>query len=689
MRTRFKSMTSFIAPAAHVAPAILFALLSATAAGADTGIVFENLADDPASGLTYQRARSASFAALQAAREASLLEPLGPGAAIPVATGGFPGVALFDHDGDGDLDIYASNGPGAANSLFSSQLVESGELTYIDRGLESGTDATAQNSTGVCFGDLDNDGDADLIVLGMTEPNRLFENVGSGQFVARETALTSGSSSATSCSVGDVDGDGLLDVVIANLFDVDVPPPTAPAFDLFEPNELYRNLGGFQFEDISEISGIRDLAAVPPEADGHTVTWAAAIVDIDADGDADIIFADDQGPVPTTANGGTDIGFVHVLLGDGTGHFVDQPIASSAISAGSWMGLGFGDLNCDGHLDILGSNFGDYGFGVLGLPYVLGEQATRWFLGQGDGSFVDPGLGASGASAFAWGNAVADIDNDGDQDLMYQGGLDLSLALIADNPGVVLRNDGCGADFVVETAPLRGDYSRRNVHGVATGDLNRDGFMDLVTVSNLGVPDFIPLLPIATAHGAALDATASFTSVFAPTPEGLVWTGVDFDLGTLTVEISSADSGNGWAAASLVGSTGLTSGAVVNRDGIGAVVSFTPKSGATVMRPIVGGSSHLSQHALEAHFGLGAASKGTLEVLWPGGVRNRLYGVHSGERVTLPEIPCSIDGDFPNLGSYAGCVATALTDLRQADVIDFGESIRLFVSSLIGFLAEQ
>ncbi|MEM7354423.1 MAG: CRTAC1 family protein [Acidobacteriota bacterium] len=684
MRTLFDSAACRTTPAVLVAAA-----LSASVATAETGIQFDNLADDPASGLAYQRARSPSFAVLQGAREASLIEPIQPGSTLlPVATGGFPGVALFDHDGDGDLDIYASNGPGATNSLFSSQRVETGALSFIDRGAASGTGATEQNSTGVCFGDLDNDGDPDLIVLGMTEPNRLFENLGGGQFVARETALTAGSSSSTSCSVGDIDGDGLLDVVIANLFDLDVPPPPAPQFDLFEANELYRNLGGLQFEDISEISGIRDLAALPLEANGRTVTWAAAIVDVDADGDADIVFADDQGPVLTAANGGTDIGFLHVLLGDGTGHFVDQPIASSAISAGSWMGLGFGDFNCDGHLDILGSNFGDYGFGVLGLPYVLGDQASRWFLGQGDGTFVDPGLGSGQSSAFAWGNAVADIDNDGDPDMAYQGGLDVSFALIADNPGVVVRNDGCGDEFTVETAPLRGDYTRRNVHGMASGDLDGDGFIDLVTVSNLTVPEALPLLPIPMAHGTVLDSAASFASVFVPTPEGLVWSGVDFGLGTLTVEMSSGDNGNGWATARLVGSTGLTPSAAVNRDGIGAIVSFTPHQGATVTQPIVGGSSHLSQHALEAHFGLGSAAKGTLEVLWPGGVRNRIYGVHHGERVTLPEIPCSFDGDFPNLGSYAGCVATALTDLRQAGVIHFGESLRLFVSALIAFLAE-
>ena len=353
------------------------------------------------------------------------------------------------------------------------------------------------------------------------------------------------------------------------------------------------------------------------------------------------------------------------------------------------MGLGFGDLDCDGNLDILGSNFGDYGTDVLGLPYALGDQATRWLLGQGDGTFSDPGVAATAPSVFGWGNAVVDYDNDGDQDMIYHGGLDLSLVAIADNPGVVLENEDCGAAFTYQLEPLRGDYLRRNVHGVAVGDLNADGFPDMVTASNLTIPDFLPLLPSPVVYGSPLDATASFTSVFAPTPEGLVWTGLDFDPGTLTVEISSADNGNGSASIQLVGSVDLTDRGVVNRGGIGAVVAFEPLHGEPVLQPIVGGSSHLSQHSLEATFGLGEAPFGTLDVLWPGGVRNRLYLVRSGERLVVPEIPCSIDRDWPTLWSYVGCVNEALGDLRTAGIITRREAKRLFTSSWIAFLVER
>lgn len=669
--------------------AAILALCIGTLANADE-IHFTNLAEDPASGLTYQRARSELFGAVQALRESSLVTPIPPGTPAPGMTAGLPGVALFDHDGDGDLDIYVTNGPGAANSLFSSKLAETGVLTFVDRGQAAGVAATDQDSSGVCFGDVDNDGDHDLLVLGLSEANRFFENLGAGDFVEREdSTLADDTFGSTSCSMGDVNGDGLLDVVIANAFDFSMPPdPMGDLFPTFETNQLFRNLGSAEFEDVSATSGIRDLAALPPTAEGRTVTWAIALVDIDLDGDADIVQADDQGPIPTTVNGGLDIGYLHILLNDGTGVFTDQPILFDVTSAGSWMGLGFGDLDCDGEMDIFGSNFGDYGFDVLGLPYTLGDQATRLMLGGGGGTFIDQGVGAAGASTFGWGNAVVDYDNDGDQDAIYQGGLDLTLLMIADNPGTVLENQGCSAEMVYNPAPLRGDYLRRNVHGLAIGDLNADGFPDIVSASNLTIPDVLPLLPSPSVYGSPFDATAFFTSVFAPTEAGFVWTGVDFALGDLTVEMSSADNGNGWVSARLVGSVGLTDLGTVNRDGIGAVVSFTPHRGDTVMKPIIGGSSHLSQHSLTTTFGLGEARSGTLEVLWPGGVRNRLYFARSGKHLVVPEIPCSFDAEWPNAASYLRCVGGALRDLRRAGVISRVEKARLFTSAVIAFASE-
>ena len=647
-------------------------------------IRFTNLAEEAASGIVYQRARSALFAVVQEARERSLEEALPPGTRLPRMTAGLPGVAIFDHDGDGDLDIYVTNGPGAANSLFSNQLAETGKLRFVDRGVEAGVDATAQDSAGVCFGDVDNDGDHDLLVLSQGEPNRFFENVGAGRFAERTgSTLAVGVAASTSCSMGDVNGDGLLDVVVANHR---APGSSGSIFDIYEVNQLFLNLGDTEFEDVSESSGIRNLVGLPPQAEGKTLTWAIAMVDVDLDGDVDIVQADDQGPIPTSANGGLDLGYLHVLVNDGDGIFTDRPIILDAISAGSWMGLGFGDLNCDGHLDLLGSNFGDYGFSILGLFYVLGDQATRVMLGQGGAVFADQGIASTGASAFGWGNAIVDYDNDGDQDLIYQGGFDMTTVKISDNPGIVLDNQGCSAEYVYNPAPLRGDYLKRNVHGMAVGDLNADGFPDIVTASDVTVPEDLELIPLPVAYGTPLDSTALYTSVFQNTPEGLVWKGIDFGFGDVTVEVSSADNGNGWVSVRLLGSVGLTGLGAVNRDGIGAVVSITPHKGKTVMKPIVGGSSYLSQHSLETTFGLGAARHATLEVLWPGGVRNRLYLVRRGQRLVMPEIPCSFDDEQITFADYRSCVRQALDDLKRAGVISRREKARLFVSALTAFL---
>lgn len=100
--------------------------------------------------------------------------------ATPEKSDGAPGVALFDYDKDGDLDIYVTNGPNmrpdgvaqnGSNSLYSNQLVESGAVRFVDVANGAGVAAAGQDSTGVCFGDIDNDGDHDLLVLGRAEPN--------------------------------------------------------------------------------------------------------------------------------------------------------------------------------------------------------------------------------------------------------------------------------------------------------------------------------------------------------------------------------------------------------------------------------------------------------------------------------------------------------------------------------------
>jgi hypothetical protein len=654
----------------------LVLLLISIPASALQGVTFQDVAAGDGAGITYRRAESASdaiFDALKYQGQYSLFSDL---PFTPLESRGMPGVAILDFDRDGDLDIYVTNGPGASNSLYSNQLREAGQATFVDLGTAAGVAAVDQDSTGVCFGDIDNDGDEDLYVLGNFEPNRLFENQGNGTFVDITGFSETGGGTMTSsaCAMGDVNGDGLLDIVVGNTYTnwTHLLPYYVEPFAMNEHDQLFLNTGGNVFADVSEGSGIESLAGLPEEAAGSAgISWAIAMVDYDLDGDVDIITGDDQS-APLARDGGVDHGFIRIFQNDGTGHFGDVTIQAGMNRVGQWLGLAFGDVNGDGYMDIFGANTGDYGYTVLYplFQYELGQYASRWFLGQPDGTFADPGVGELVATPFGWGASMADYDNDADTDIIFYGG-------------------SVGGIFSYDALALAGstNHTRRNVIGMAVGDLDGNGFVDIVSVSNLDMPEPIPLLHYPATYGAPFDDTALYVPIFYPTEEFLIftWSGDEYPDGTLSVELNSGDNGNGWVQVSLLGTAGLVSGGRVNRDGIGAVVKFTPNHGETVMQSILGGSSHASQDSLTAGFGLGTANQGTVEVLWPGGVRNRLYNVHAYERVLFPEIPCSLDGEWANRQEYHACVKSALDELVDAGTLDRRSHARFLSSAMKAF----
>lgn len=670
--------TTYVCRLACLGLAVL-ALTSLTVGGplyADGGVTYNDIALNPASGLAYSRTPSPHRLAVRDAAVA--LSPI-PAADIfnvranltPQKPYGAPGIVIFDYDNDGDQDVYVTNGPGTANSLFQNQLANGGGLTFVDVGAAAGVGATAQESSGACAGDIDNDGDRDLYVLGTGEPNILYENEGDGTFtdITASAGVGGAGRHAVGCSFGDIDGDGLLDVVVANTYDNwDQRAPTfsqGPTYPGMEHNYLFHNDGGNSFSDVSASSGIENVSNMSgPGLTGGAFTWAIAMVDLDLDGDIDILSVDNQGGAPTQFS--EERGWLRFYENDGHGNFTETTAAKGLQVWGGWMGSSYGDYNCDGYMDFFATDLG----GWIGAP----TQDSRWFLG-GPSGWTQPGISGMVQTPFGWGTVSLDYDNDADTDIVYHGSVDIFTLIIADNPGVVFTNDGeCTAHFSYTPGVLTRDHQVRTVQGVASGDLNGDGFQDMVSVSNFDFVRrrFLPFVGVFfPPTGSPFDSISGFEigTSSQPNPGFQTYVFPTINPGSLSVEINSADNGNHWAEVTLKGGVGVIGGAVNNRDGIGAIVSFTPEGGKTSMQPILGGASYASQSSLTAGFGMGAADEGTVDVLWPGGVRNRLYDVENGEKIDFPEIPCSYDGNWGNKGQYVACVTHALNDAKHAGLI--------------------
>lgn len=639
-------------------------------------ITFTDVAQVPGVGLDdYERTPSVRDATLRQFLQDSLSSPQPASNIIttPMRSRGIPGVALLDFDGDGDLDIYVTNGPGTPNALYANQLHESGQMTFIDVAQMAGVQATAQDSNGACFGDIDNDGDEDLMVVGHEGGSALYENQGNGTF--QDISASAGVDSGTygmSCVMGDVDLDGRLDIFIARGYSLDtlnecftdIYSPT------IQPNDLFLNQGNNTFADVSASSGIRDLESGGMPAGINTITWSGALVDYDADGDLDLMTTDDQCNFPGPNFGGLSRGTVQLFRNDGSGNFTNHTLQAGLDLPSEWMGTAWADFNHDGHLDVFVTSFGEWGKQFVGAPIAVGDESSRWYLGDGNGGFTEPGLGSLVYTPFGWGTSAEDFDLDGDTDIVFYGGLDMVTHAEKSNPGTILLNGG-NADFTYNSQVLGSSHLRRNDSGVASGDLNGDGFPDIVSVSNFDVPQYIPLVPYTVGginYGSPFDPAFFAPLMDAVAPGEFVWNGAVLSNGTLALEINNGESSNNGLAVNLVGSVGLTPGAVNNRDGIGANVYFTPKHGETAIKPVLGGSSHVSQDSLTQHFGMGSKKKGTLEVHWPGGVKNKLYNVKDG-MVTMPEIPCSYD-TTDSYKVYKKCVKDSLQDLYDGGVVD-------------------
>ena len=477
------------------------------------------------------------------------------------------GVALFDYNNDGLLDVLFVNGS-SFELLDNPKLPRTSSRLFRNNGNRTFTDVTSESGLinegwgmGVAVADYDNDGYPDVFVTNFGK-NALFHNRGDGTFVnlAHEAGVEGGNWS-TGCAWGDYDGDGRLDLYVARYVDFDrarIPRPGANSYCIYQgaavacgpqglpglPDLLYHNEGGGKFREVSNEIGVRDS----DRAYGFSVVWC----DFDNDGHPDAYVANDSNPNFLWHNKGNgtfeEIGFQAGCAMSGDGR------------AQSSMGIAVGDYDNDGWMDIFVTNFA--------------EDYSTLYHNQGGGQFDDvtyeAGLGTVSYKQLKWGTGFIDFDNDGWKDLFVANG---HIYPEADKTGdcyrqrnQLFRNLRNGRFALVPDIET-GFTEARSSRGAAWGDLNNDGLIELV-VNNIDQEPFF--------------------------------------------YVPSHKPAGRWARFKLVGTKS-------NRDAIGARVRVTAGE-ITQTDEVRSGESYISTCDLRLHFGLGGASKiDRAEIHWPNG----------------------------------------------------------------------
>ncbi len=397
------------------------------------------------------------------------------------------GVAFLDFDNDGWLDIFLLSGTrregpvkGATNRLYKNNR----DGTFTDVTVRAGLVSQGW-AFGVTIGDYDNDGFEDLFVTGWPE-NRLYRNNGDGTFtdVTKAAGLAHpGKRWGTGCTWVDYDRDGRLDLFVSNytVFDWDKVAPAGKNPDCnykgvlvncgprgLTPERpiLYHNNGDGTFTDVTERSGI---GAVTP---GYGLTAVAA--DLDGDGWQEIYVACDSTPSLLFRNRGNSV-FEEVGLQSGLAVNEDG-------NEQAGMGVGIGDFDTDGRLDVLKTHFA--------------EDTAALYRNAGRLDFEDwtlrSGLGVE-TRYVSWGAGIADLDNNGLPDLLWATG---SVYPEVERtypefpyrtPRVVFRNLGGGRFEELLDLAGPGIAEAHSSRGLALGDFDNDGDVD-VLIMNMNEP---------------------------------------------------------------------------------------------------------------------------------------------------------------------------------------------------------
>ncbi len=393
------------------------------------------------------------------------------------------GAAVGDYDGDGDLDVYLLQGRGWPNALFRNEW-SAGIDGFVEVTTNPGVELGDLGDSRVAhFVDLDDDGDLDLLVVNCQNeietmpPSRIFRNEGDGTF----TDATAGSGFSPigyllcGCSLADYDLDGLLDIyVTAWTYDLGSGPhPLQWAGD----NRLYRNLGGLQFEDVTEQVGLAPIVSgspTPLKQDSFT----AIFTDITGNGYPDLFLAVDHREDQFYANA--------------RGHFTSVSQQVGMTHTGNDMGVCCADLDNDRDLDFYVTNITDSvpacGAGTTDFNALhIGSTSQN-----GMPFFQDVAFDAGVHDTFwGWGCEFVDIDNDADLDIYAVTGMDAFLSAsvpacpLIDTPSVLFVNDG--TTFFANETPANVLTFEDDSRGLVAFDYDRDGDQDLL-VTNVQEP---------------------------------------------------------------------------------------------------------------------------------------------------------------------------------------------------------
>ena len=496
------------------------------------------------------------------------------------------GVALFDYDNDGKLDLFLVNGAPLADPTAKGTVPEKSGPKYWNRLFHQKADGTFEDVTekaglqgagygmGVAVGDYDNDGFEDLYVTALGG-NKLYHNNGNGSFTdVTDKAGVAGSGWSTSAAWVDLDNRGLLDLVVLRYVQWDFDDVWCGEHkeglrsychpDIFQPIAplVFHNDGNGHFTEVSRKIGL----SKPGKGLG------IALGDYDHDGKIDVFVANDS-----------MVEFLYRNKGDGT--FEEVGLLSQVAVDGdgrtyAGMGVDFADYDNDGWLDLVVTD--------------LANQRYALYKNNGDASFAystfSTGVGRITMLHSGWGARFFDFDNDGWKDLIVAQGHDLDTVEINypnlryKEPMLLLRN--AGGSFVDVSSQSGAAFQERWLgRGLAIGDIDNDGRIDVVISTNDG--------PAHILH-------------------------------------NETSTQNHWLTLNLIGHKS-------NRDAIGAEVKLTTSKGPQFATVTTTGS-YLSSSDKRIHFGLGRETTAqSIEIRWPSGALQKLTNVHADQILQIDE----------------------------------------------------